>query len=98
MFDSQSGLTIDWSDIKEFEFGGYQSNYISIKLLDKEKYISFFKNPVTKFMYRLNSKLLHGTFTINVSTLKCNNDNLFETLELYLKAAKNQAIINEKAN
>jgi len=98
LFDYQSGLTIDWTDIKEFDFGGYRTTYISIKLLDKEKYISLFKNPVTKFLYRLNSKLFHGTFTFNVSILKGNNDKIIETLELYLKTAKNHTNIDEKAS
>jgi hypothetical protein len=96
LFDYQTGLTIDWTDIKDFKIGGYRTTYISIKLFDSEKYISIFKNPLTKFLYRLNTKWFHGTFTFNVSILKGNNDKIFETLEYYLMTAKDQPYTHEK--
>lgn len=91
LIDYQSGFSIDWKDIMELQFfGGYQTSYISIKLIDSEKYVSLFKNPVAKCIYRLNSKHFHGSFHLNVSLIKCNNEKLLETLELYLKTAKNK--------
>ena len=98
LFDYQTGVTIDWTDIKDFSFGGYRTTYISIKLVDKEKYILLFKNPVIKFLYRLNSKLFHGTFTFNISILKGNNDKIFESVQHYLKTAQNQTYTEKKAS
>lgn len=90
LIDYQSGRTIEWIDIQDFSSGGQKANYISIKHYDSEKYISKFKNPVLKSVYRLNSKLFHGTFTFTISMLKGDNDNIIQTLEDYLTRGKAQ--------
>jgi hypothetical protein len=92
LFDFQSGRTINWTDIKDFSMSGYRTTYISIKLNNIEKYISNMKNPLSRFYFRINSRLFHGTFAFNISLIKGNNDRIFETLELYLKS------VNENSN
>lgn len=90
LFDYQTGQTIDWTDINGLSMGGQRAAKISVKLDNREKYISLYKNPLTKFFYRLNSKLFFGTFNFTVSLLKGSNHNILETLEYYLKSAKEQ--------
>jgi hypothetical protein len=89
-FDFQTGLTIEWKDIENFSLDGYRSKYISIKLNNREKYISLFKNPLARLYYRLHSKLFHGTFTFNVDFLKGKNENILEILNDYLKTVHNK--------
>lgn len=90
LIDYQSGRIIEWADIQDISSGGQKANYISIKLYESEKYISKYKNPVLKSVYRLNSKLFHGTFTFTISMLKGSNENILQTLEDYLKTGKVQ--------
>ncbi|TKB97573.1 STM3941 family protein [Pedobacter cryophilus] len=98
LIDYQTGLKIDWTDIKDLNLGGTRTTYISIKLLDQEKYISLFKNPLTKIFYRLKSKIFHGTFTVNVSLIKGNNDKIFESAKHYLTTIYNEKKYEEKAS
>ena len=89
LFIYQLDKTIDWVDIEEFKVGGQKANYISIKFKDNEKYISLISNAFKKIIYRIISKLFHGTFTFSVSILKGNNEKIFETLENHLKMVNN---------
>jgi hypothetical protein len=90
LYDYQTGMTIEWTDINNFYLKGYLTTYISIKLVDPEKYISSFLNPLIKYGYRLNTKLFHGTFTFIITMLKGKNEMILETLENFLQAANNK--------
>ncbi len=91
LVDNYSELTIDWNDISEIEIRSSKVNYVSIKLYDREKYISKLNNPVNRLMYRVNSKLFHGTFTIMVGLMKGRDRDILETLENYQMRGKEPA-------
>jgi len=83
LIDNYSKITIDWNDISGIAMRGGKSNYISIKLYESEKYIPKITNPLTRWTYRLNSKLFFGTFTIGVGLMKGNNWEILKTLNKF---------------
>ena len=83
LFDFQTGLTFNWTDIENFSFAGYRTRSISIKLNDRQKYITALKNPYKKLVCRLlYSRLFPITF--NVTLLKGSDSKILETLQKYL--------------
>lgn len=87
VFDYQTGLTFQWKDIEKIEIGGYRTTFISITVLNSEKYISVIKNPLTRFAYRQKSKFFPIRFSFNVSLLKGKNEEILEALNVYLRNA-----------
>jgi len=81
LIDNRSKIVIDWKDISDITMRGGKSNYISIKLYNSEKYISKINNPLLQRMYRFNSKIFHGTFTIGVDLLKGNSWGILKTVQ-----------------
>jgi hypothetical protein len=88
LFVYQTGITIEWKDIKGFNLGGQKSSYITIRLNQPDKYLQRIKNPFSKLFYRVNSKLFGNTFFFTVSLIKGNDEKLFETLNDYLILSK----------
>ncbi len=88
LMDRLSKLKLEWKDISELKlFSSKGFVHISIKLSNPEKYLSKIRNPFSRFFYRLNSKLFHGTFLIHAGMLQGKNEDILDSLNEYLKMA-----------
>jgi hypothetical protein len=80
LYIDASDSNIFWTDIEEIKLIKQRGVSISIKLKDKEKYISKNKNPVNRVFHRISSSIFHGTFQIPLTFIRGKNEDIFGTI------------------
>ena len=83
-YDYRSKLKINWADIDNLTIVYRRGPFLSIKLIDPEKYILKINNPLARFYFRIKTNIFHGTFLINLGELKGKYENIFDTIIDYL--------------
>ena len=89
LIDNINSQTFIWKEINKISIGSInvrsKINFIAISLNNPKIHIDNIKNPYKKVIAKINNKYFQGAFSIQPNLLKCNNQELFETLKEYTK-------------
>lgn len=81
---------IHWEDIIYIKAGKVKSTqFITIHVKNKKKYLSLSKNRFQNYMMKLNSKYYHSPIHINTSALRGKHDELSNTIHKAFDVYKN---------
>jgi hypothetical protein len=93
LIDNINLQKIKWIDIESISSKSVQVkgrvNYISISLINPEKYYNSIKNPYQRFITRVNQNYFGGAFSIQPNIIKCENSELLKKLIYKLDEYKN---------
>ena len=85
-FDNLNNIKIEWRNISEIDLIKYRNwTFITFNLDDKEKVFNQIKNPILKLIFRIESTLSSKNWKTNISYVKGENQDIFETINEFHK-------------
>jgi endonuclease V-like protein UPF0215 family len=85
-FDNLNNVKIEWRNISEIDLIKYKNwTFITFNLIDKGKVFNQIKNPILKLIFRIESTLSFKNWKTNISYVKGENQDIFETINEFHK-------------